>query len=212
MKWILPIMALASAAVVGYAIGRSDESPVIELDRQTLSSPLVPSPPVGRSHDPATRAAIVELHRKIEALEGAIAAARPEDDAADAVPAPSPASAAPSIEEVDLALGERLVNEPTDRAWSEGTEARIEAAFAEIVPQGATLLDVDCRTSMCRLESEYEAGETFEEFLAAAPHREPFIGESFFRQSNADRPDEPPRFVWYVAREGHRLRDHLVDP
>lgn len=105
-------------------------------------------------------------------------------------------------------LAEILADEPADRAWSDDTEAHIEAVFADLIPEGGEVLAIECRSTLCRLEAEYDTVETFDRFLAEAPHREPFLGESFFRQLNTDAA-EAPRFVWYVARTGHTLRDHL---
>lgn len=208
MKWLATITLAGTLCTIVVALQKVDHGP--PSAPLAATAPTHPAPRIipDATSDPS-RAEIEAMQRKLARLERALTQALDQTSAPPMPTAPATTHRpSPPSPVVDNMLAEILADEPADRTWSDDTEAHIEAVFADLIPEGGEVLAIECRSTLCRLEAEYDTVETFDRFLAEAPHREPFLGESFFRQLNTDAA-EAPRFVWYVARTGHTLRDHL---
>jgi hypothetical protein len=94
----------------------------------------------------------------------------------------------------------KYASQSDDPEWSEETENSIQDLFTNAAFAGADLVSVDCQTSICRLELNYESDDARDDFFAQAPNTAPLNSEGFFHLA-----EDGETTVLYVAREGHRL-------
>jgi hypothetical protein len=84
-------------------------------------------------------------------------------------PEDSPAAAAasvrtppPSHEEYVAFVGSRFAAEPVDRAWNAGLD--LTQKLSRSLPQGSSTRSLDCRSSMCRLETSHHGADAYRKF------------------------------------------------
>jgi hypothetical protein len=135
------------------------------------------------------------------------------DDSAQAATAPDEAPA-----EVANPVADRLVrnedswaqvegafaSEAVDATWVAARE--LAAKLANVLPDGASLRSLDCRESMCRVETAHRSEQSYQEFtigLAAPTERPPiWTGAAMFQIVRpAEREGDELIAVAYLARE-----------
>ena len=94
----------------------------------------------------------------------------------------------------------KYTSQSDDPEWSMDTENAIQDLFTNESFDGAQLGSVDCQSSLCRLELNYDSENARDEFLAKAAHTEPLNTEGFFHLA-----EDGQTTVLYVARNGHPL-------
>jgi hypothetical protein len=98
--------------------------------------------------------------------------------------------------------------EPVDGSWAVDASRLAREIVFEYLPDGSNLWALDCRTSMCRIESEHEghkgADELTENLLRSADTR-PWNGG--FASGTISEDDKTGRvvLVTYLMREGYEL-------
>jgi hypothetical protein len=128
-----------------------------------------------------------------------------------AAQAPGPAPATPSepvpMEVLSERLTEHFGSEPPDTAWARDAEHTAREGVRAALPDHSRLRSVECRASMCRIETEHADDERSKTFVQAAfmtPGRQVWNGAALFLPS----PDSSPGqvvMVTYLAREGMEL-------
>jgi hypothetical protein len=68
------------------------------------------------------------------------------------------------VEEVIEQLDERFFTEPLDPGWSQEARRRAEQ-FGGLLPKGARVLSLECRSSICRMETTQPSLEAFQNFM-----------------------------------------------
>lgn len=120
-------------------------------------------------------------------------------------PAPSTAPSM-SREEAErhivATLETRVREEGVDFQWSRATEARIGEALRSERMAGSSLINVECRRSLCRLDVAHTDGVAQDQFFEVLPLMPPFDTEGFLKRS-AD--SERPQTRVYIARAGRTL-------
>jgi len=133
-----------------------------------------------------------------------VAADEPRDPAPAAA---APATAPPSSAQVRDRLDEVFHAESIDAAWSHTAVRTLEAKLAPLLPARSTVRSVDCRGSLCRIETSHAGVDEYRDFVQHA-----FLGRTelwnagFFTNVVADPvPGQPVITVAYLAREGQSL-------
>lgn len=136
------------------------------------------SAPATREQQPEIarlRAELDELHAAVKAVERrptvTLVNAQEAAPAAAANVAPTPpeaASAAPTPQTAQDVIDEkaaRFTSEPVDRAWSQQTVTYTTQQLTPLLSKhGATLRNVECRTTICRAETVHRDKDSFREF------------------------------------------------
>lgn len=88
----------------------------------------------------------------------------PKQEEAPVAKAPAAAPAEPSPDEVIDQMDERFFLEEVDPAWSRDARHRVER-LGGLMPEGARIVAVECRSSMCRMEMSHPSLESFQGFV-----------------------------------------------
>ena len=139
-----------------------------------------------------------------------------------APPAPSPAStssgkAAPdvvksrAIEPPELRdyYEEVFVQDHSDTEWTVTERRIVSDKIGAVLPKGSVLRSVECRTSMCRIETSHADLERYKQFYRSAFMERPaqiWNAGMFSTPLNDNIPTEGPIvMVSFLAREGKQL-------
>lgn len=126
--------------------------------------------------DGELRSAIAQQLRPVNAVaappvpapERPQAAAFEEEPSAEAKPEPAPP---PPLEEK---VEQAFVAEDVDPGWAEPASARIVEGTMPILPAGSSLRDVDCRSTVCRVEVQHTTAGSHQGFIQAAVFEQRF--------------------------------------
>ncbi|MBN8228004.1 hypothetical protein JYK02_10840 [Corallococcus macrosporus] len=92
----------------------------------------------------------------------------PDPSSVDMSPPDAEAIAAvheePTPDEAVARMDARFFGEAVDTAWSHGATRRAERLGA-VLPQGARIVSLECRSSMCRLQMSHPSQDAFHKFL-----------------------------------------------
>lgn len=112
----------------------------------------------------------------------------------------------PRVEEVIEQLDERFFTELLDPGWSQQARRRADQ-FTGLLPTGARVLSLECRTSICRMETAQPSLEAFQDFV-----RQRLVGGNHdwdgpIMAAVKGDPHKPGEIVTvtYLAREGADL-------
>ena len=195
---------------------------------------LYPAKPTTPQSSKPEDAAIRELRRELGELKEAraadlLVAARLANAAPAPAPPPSnlpkpvqdPSELAPSRElsdaeqeqeaaKAEAAILSRLdrafTSENSDARWSGTTANEVARALPAALPKGSNITAVNCKSSMCRLETTHESVESFREFNTSAFAR---AGQTIWKGGvySAVREQSTRGVValTYLAKEGEEL-------
>jgi len=166
MGWLVPIaisvgVGLLLTSWLGLGSSRASQ-PVRAPERQAPAS-----------------AAQASLRRQVEALGGEVAALRDrvrDTEAELAAPAADPRAEEPSsppvpeqralsIDQYYAFIARRFAAETRDASWREA--AVLAPKLIAILPSGSRLRSLDCRASLCKVETTHLDLERYREFLSA---------------------------------------------
>jgi hypothetical protein len=124
---------------------------------------------------------------------------------------PVPVAVAPSTPEISVGeLHKRYEGsfrgEAVDAAWAGQAKSIADAKLSAILPSGSSIRGLECRATMCRLETAHKDYASYVSFVRAAftnPDQAPWNAESYSAPLN-DNPADGV-FVTYIAREGRSL-------
>ncbi|WP_163992868.1 hypothetical protein [Pyxidicoccus caerfyrddinensis] len=128
---------------------------------------------------------------------------------AEQQPLPGPVSAPRPVpvEVVSERIEERFGTEPPDTAWARDAEHTAEGGVRAALPDHSLLRSVECRASMCRIETEHgdpERSQTFVRTAFMTPGRQVWNG-GFLSMRSEDSADGKVVMVTYLARQGMEL-------
>lgn len=153
-----------------------------------------------------TAAAVVSAPATAEPLSGAPSDGAADDINAATVPTPSDRSDA-----IQAQMESHMINDPFDARWAPVIEDTLTGALRQPGFSGSELVDIECRTTLCRLgldHSDLDAEQIFlHRFMGAAGLTD---AEAFYRR-NEDA-DGRVRMTFYVARDGGRLPQLTLRP
>jgi hypothetical protein len=123
-------------------------------------------------------------------------------------PAPeAPQARAPTPAEVRDKLDGVFAGEQVDTKWAQEARAKAEGKLAAAMPATSALRSVECRASMCRVETVHEDLGSYRQFVEKAfqdPETRVWNG-GFFSTPVDKRDDGTLVIVAYLAREGEAL-------
>jgi hypothetical protein len=94
--------------------------------------------------------------------------------------------------------------ETVDREWAPDARRDLSNQVAALLPQASSVRDVDCRSSMCRVELVVASAAVSDQFMRQAflgPERTVWRGGAFMEPAQPN-PDGSMGVVLYLAREG----------
>jgi hypothetical protein len=142
-------LAVGAASVAAWQAWR--EHPPAVLPRPSARAEPTSAP---RSDFSAALATVrnVDLEARVAALEGASSAKSSERS-------PEVERSEPTTQDIEDSFNadvRRHAAEPIDRGWASSTAAQLHAAYGEKLPgTSAEVVDVDCRSSSCRVRFEW---------------------------------------------------------
>jgi len=89
-----------------------------------------------------------------------------------------------------------LANEARDPEWAPQAQRTVEAALSKAAVPGLNY-QVDCRSTMCRVEFDYSKATDTMQAARQASHVHPWVGHGFFRVDTENHNGHT-----YLAREG----------
>ena len=102
-------------------------------------------------------------------------------------------------------LQTRLDSDPLDAQTGEWASDQIRAGIESRMGDGTRLTGTECRTSMCRIEMQFDDEITRDEMLGQVPDTVPWDSQGFFYADPAD----PLNLVVFVGREGQTLESPM---
>jgi len=114
------------------------------------------------------------------------------------------------IAQVDL-LEDRFIAEETDPDWSSRAEDTLIETYEGDQAHGLFVADLDCRTTLCRMELTLDGSISPEESFRNLSLLAPWPGDGFVRISGIEGGNESPLAVVYLARDGYVLPQHVPE-
>lgn len=127
-----------------------------------------------------------------------------QGEAAEAAPAPAPASEeAPSKSfEEALQLSEtQFRDEPIDAAWAGTTTSAVERTLAMITPAGASVRGLSCHSTRCRLEMNLRDAGSLDAFQREALYGSNVLWRGQMMIDHDELPDGSVAMVAHLIRE-----------
>ncbi|WP_437986912.1 hypothetical protein [Sorangium sp. So ce117] len=165
----------------------------------------------------ASAESVRRLERRLEAAARPNAALRPASgEEADASGQPddeqgeSPAPAGPrpvDMAEVSERIQDVFAQQTTDTQWTASASEAAREKLRSALPERSSLRTVECRSSMCRFETEHDDMAQMQQFMQEAfmdPQKRPWNG-GFFAMPVSDPNTGKVVVVSYLAREGEEL-------
>jgi len=110
---------------------------------------------------------------------------------------------AASTEEVLANLDATFEMETPDRSWGARTVSDIYEVVRPVLGKNSEVRSVECRTSLCRVESVQEDMDHYASFVTKLK-RSKLSPEGFYTQTGAT-PDGRPIVTLYLARQGYPM-------
>jgi hypothetical protein len=118
--------------------------------------------------------------------------------------------AARMIAQEDL-LEDTVISEEIDSQWSRWAEDSLIETLESDEAHGFYVADLDCRTTLCRMELTSDASISPEESFRYLSLLSPWTGERFVSIGGFEEDDESPLAVVYLSRDGYKLPQHLTE-
>ncbi|MBN1960835.1 MAG: hypothetical protein JW841_07800 [Deltaproteobacteria bacterium] len=139
---------------------------------------------------------VARLERNEKQADGSLAKQQDEPEQGETSMA---VAAAKALDTKDR-LEQTLALQPADSDWVVEAEDGLRAGVGRILP-GASVVDVDCRATFCRLELAFADMQMLEQGLDALPTVSPWNGGGFFHVDGGDS----LKAVAFIARKGMAL-------
>lgn len=160
---------IAGAAGVGLSLGFLTSQDAKQVDDNTVvyEEPEAPSAAVP-VQDPALaaelallRARVDAMHKRLTQLGETDASASARDTGQQAGPANAPGESVNDALVQHMAqLAHRFRLESTDTSWADNVATEIQDAFvAGDIPASTSLVNVDCRSTLCKLDVSYQSSD-----------------------------------------------------
>ena len=132
-------------------------------------------------------------------------AATPPSEARAAEPPPADADApegAASPQERLLRLDDRFASEVIDAVWAGQATAALQRSLHALLPPGASVRELSCHRSLCRLEVAVRSAQELEDFQRQALYGEDVLWRGQAMMVPSERADGTVAMTAYLVREG----------
>lgn len=124
---------------------------------------------------------------------------------ADTPPSPSPR--AYRDEELSVLFANQYDSEPIDGPWARGAEISLGNEIKAHLPNGSTIVGLECRSRFCRLEIVHESIDVANEMMLNLFHMErngplSMTNQGFRQGDPISTPDGKKLFTVYIGRAG----------
>lgn len=102
-------------------------------------------------------------------------------------------------------LNKRFQSEVMDLKWATSAQARLRQHYDSVSPAGSMVVDLGCRSTMCRVEVSHVDGAAQERFVAALAPLGLFANDGISGWASHQGSKAELRSVYYIAREGFNL-------
>ncbi|AFE04510.1 dihydrolipoamide acetyltransferase [Corallococcus coralloides DSM 2259] len=186
--------------------GASDTPELQRLKAQVreLEASVAHSERLAREAHVAARAQGPRLDTPMAPAPASVAMRPPDAGlATEGMAAPPPE---PTPDEAVARMDARFFGEGVDTAWSHDATRRAER-LGEALPQGARIVSLECRSSMCRLQMSHPSQDAFQKFLREGLIDDANAWEGPFMAALTGTPGRPGEVeaVAYLARAGVEL-------
>ncbi len=133
------------------------------------------------------------------------ASSGPMNSSRDAEPPASPVSSVPrkSSTEIRDDNETRFYSEPSDPDWGKSTAAQLQDQLSSIAPAGSTIREVDCRSTLCRVEASHPNAQSYQDFVQSTYFGASFSWEGPMMITVLHKQDDGEiESVAYLARKG----------
>jgi hypothetical protein len=114
-------------------------------------------------------------------------------------------------EKIALALDSRFGAEAVDPAWADGAVREATRAISADLPEGTTLKNVECRKSMCRVDTVHADASAFRSFVSdALLSHDRQLWNGGMTSSLRETTDSGVTAVTYIAKDGEAIP--AIDP
>jgi hypothetical protein len=202
LLWILVPVGVAAVWALGL-LGPSDQGSVAataddEPMATDVQAPAKPADPINANEPPPPVPAAAP---QAPPAQPAAPVAEPE--------LPGVAEPAPDGPNPSELFSAAFLDEERDAVWAPEAESRVHAAFAKAnVPLGS-LLAVQCRATLCKIDMLFDRRHHLAFAVASRELRSGFFAEdiSLDRQS-APTDKGPERMTAYILRKGNTVKDY----
>jgi hypothetical protein len=192
--------------------GGADSTELQRLRAQVrqLEGSIASSDRLARAAQLTAQAAQAVVRQRVEALpappQGSESGNPGTQDESLPTEAPSPSPPEPSPQEVVEQMDGRFYDEKLDPDWSREALPRAEQ-FSGRLPEGVRVVSLQCRSSMCRLETSHPNLESFQGFIQQTVMRGEHNWNGPIMAALQGDPKQPGevKAVVYLAREGTDL-------
>jgi hypothetical protein len=116
-----------------------------------------------------------------------------------------------SEEKIAQALDSRFGAEAVDPAWADGAAREATRAISADLPDGTTIEKVECRQSMCRVDTVHENAGAFRSFVTdALLSHDRQLWNGGITSSLRETTDSGVTAVTYIAKDGEAIP--AIDP
>jgi hypothetical protein len=204
------LISVTAAALVAFfwqqqkvaAETRALQRTVAELNRARQNDSEQERP--HRESDAVSMLRLAALAASVRSEPGARPPAKPEthQPPADAPGDSTEPDSAP-VEAVLANMASSFDAEPRDPSWASGAAKTIQDSVHSLLSKDSTIESVECRSSMCRLQSVQQDLDEYRKFVQQVIHSD-VCKECFFTQTGQSR-DGRPILTMYMARAGQAL-------
>jgi hypothetical protein len=200
--WHLPV-ALFAIGAAAFVLQTRAQGVALDQVRKKLDGlekrPIVA--PIERESTP--RHDVLPTH-----ASSAIQAPEPQANPPEIVAPPRPQEHAPTAADLRDCYEAAFTSETADRAWATSAGRLAEDKLRVSLPAGSTMRSIDCRASMCRVETSHVDRAHFAEFVQSSfvdPTSAVWNAPTFSTVIDSPSNGAPLVVVSYVAREGTEL-------
>ncbi|WP_433926504.1 hypothetical protein AB3662_26660 [Sorangium cellulosum] len=212
--WVVPVaLALMGGAIIVQIVDGGRQRSELEALRASVSAPTrageVNRERSAPRRDPPPREDAAPGQAPAQAADArSPSPAAPDAEGPGEGAAEKPAAPPMEPEEVRFRLDTVFHDESVDRAWTAGAQATAQRRLSAVLPETSRLRSIECRASLCRVESAHQDPDSYNRFVYGAfhdPATKLWNGGSF--ATVLPDPDEEGRVVTvaYLARDGHSL-------
>jgi hypothetical protein len=207
--YIVPV-AVAIAAAFGLCIVKIQDQQT-QIDRLGANISALAQSPDGRGARRGKEGGEVMERRGSRAPARSPSPSPGDESDAPAAPpqAPLGPKERPTIELEDATdeIERVFLGEGSDPTWSRQTERTVKEKLMVSLPEASAVRSIECRSSMCRIETSFRDAETYEHFAQSAfkdPATQIWNGGAYSTSLGTDDRGGMV-IVSYLAREGEDL-------